>query len=460
MSRRGYPYIPNSDPAVQAEMLKFIGVGSIDELIKQNIPDELLMKGDLQLPQPFEAECNLVRHVSGILEKNRTAEEMPCFLGAGCYNRYVPAMVDEVINRSEFLTAYAGEPYEDHGRFQACFEYESMMAELLDCDVVNVPNYDGAQAAGTALRMATRVTRRDEVLVTAALNPDVLRAVRTYLQPDVELTLVDYDKKTGRADLADLKAKLSGRTAAVLLMNPNFLGIIEEEAERAAELAHGAGALFLVYADPATLGVMKPPFQYGADLACGDIQGLGIHMNYGGGVGGYMAAKDRPEIVREYPSRLFGLAPTSHGEWGFGDVLWERTSFAERDHAKEFVGTHAALWSIGAAVYLASLGPQGMRELGQTILQLCLLARRRLASVPGLTVCPLDGVPFQEFTVRFERKTAAEVNAALLERSILGGYDLSGDFPELGQCMLLCVTERTTEQDIDALASALKDILK
>ena len=231
-------------------------------------------------------------------------------------------------------------------------------------------------------------------------------------------------------------------------------------AERAAELAHGAGALFLVYADPATLGVMKPPFQYGADLACGDIQGLGIHMNYGGGVGGYMAAKDRPEIVREYPSRLFGLAPTSHGEWGFGDVLWERTSFAERDHAKEFVGTHAALWSIGAAVYLASLGPQGMRELGQTILQLCLLARRRLASVPGLTVCPLDGVPFQEFTVRFERKTAAEVNAALLERSILGGYDLSGDFPELGQCMLLCVTERTTEQDIDALASALKDILK
>ena len=458
--KRNYPYIPNSDPAVQAEMLRFIGAGSIDELIGQNIPKELLMKGPLNLPEPYEAECDLARHVSGILNQNRTAEELTCFLGAGCYNRYVPAMVDEVVNRSEFLSAYAGEPYEDHGRFQACFEYESMMAELLDCDVVNVPNYDGAQAAGTTLRMATRITKRDEVLVTAALNPDVLRAVRTYLQPDVKLTLVDYDKKTGRVDVKDLKAKLSAKVAGFLLMNPNFFGIVEEEAEEIAKAAHEAGALFIVYAEPSTLGVMKPPFQYGADLACGDIQALGIHMNYGGGVGGYMAAKDKPEIVREYPSRLFGLAPTSHGEWGFGDVLWERTSFADRDHAKEFVGTHAALWSIGAAVYLASLGPHGMRELGQTILQRCLLARKRLASVPNLTVCPLSGTPFQEFVVRFEGKSVAEVNAALLERGILGGFDLSRDFPELGQCSLLCVTERTTEQDVDTLVKALTEILK
>jgi glycine dehydrogenase subunit 1 len=459
MSKRNYPYIPNSDPAIQAEMLKFIGAKSVDELIEQNIPKDLLMKEPLKLPDPYPAECDLVRHVSSILDKDKTANEMTCFLGAGCYNRYVPAMVDEVVNRSEFLSAYAGEPYEDHGRFQACFEYESMMAELLDCEVVNVPNYDGAQAAGTTLRMATRVTKRDEVLIPATLNPDVAEAVKTYLHPDVKVTTVNYSSETGRMCLKDLKSKLTDKTAAVMVMNPNFFGIVEEESQQIADMAHAAGALFIVYAEPSTLGVMKPPFQYGADLACGDIQGLGIHMNYGGGVGGYMAAKDRPELVREYPSRLFGLAPTSAGEWGFGDVLWNRTSFAVRDHAKEFVGTHAALWSIGAAVYLASLGPQGMKELGTTILQRCALLRRKLAGIPGLTVCPLSGAPFEEFIVRFDKKTVAEVNEALLKKNILGGFDLSASYPELGQCELLCVTERTAPEDMDRLAAALREIL-
>ncbi len=459
MSQRNYPYIPNSDPAIQAEMLRFIGAKSVDELIEQNIPRELLMKEPLKLPEPYEAECDLVRHVSGILDKNSTAGEMTSFLGAGCYNRYVPALVDEVINRSEFLSAYAGEPYEDHGRFQACFEYESMMAELLDCDVVNVPNYDGSQAAGTALRMATRVTKRDEVIIPASLNPDVAAAVKTYLHPDVKVTTVNYSAQSGRVCMKDLREKLTGKTAAVLVMNPNFFGIVEEKSQEIADMAHAAGALLVVYAEPSTLGVMKPPFQYGADIACGDIQGLGIHMNYGGGVGGYMAAKDRPEIVREYPSRLFGLAPTSRGEWGFGDVMWERTSFAVRDRAKEFVGTHAALWSIGAAVYLASLGPKGMRELGKTILQRCLLLRKKLSGIDGLTVCPLDGTPFQEFVVRFEKKTVAEVNAALLKKKILGGFDMTAAYPELGQCALLCVTERTTEDDMDRLAAALSEIL-
>ncbi len=459
MTKRNYPYIPNSDPAIQAEMLDFIGAKSINELIAQNIPDELLMTEPLKLPEPLEAECDLVRHVSGILDKNKTAVELTSFLGAGCYNRYVPSLVDEVIGRSEFLSAYAGEPYEDHGRFQACFEYESMMAELLDCDVVNVPNYDGSQAAGTALRMASRVTRRDEVLIPATLNPDVAAAVKTYLKPDMKVTTVAYDEKTGRISLADLREKLTDKVAAVMLANPNFFGIVEEVARSIADLAHDAGALFVVYAEPSTLGVMKPPFQYGADIACGDIQALGIHMNFGGGVGGFIAAKDRPEIVREYPSRLFGLAPTSHGEWGFGDVMWDRTSFAVRDRAKEFVGTHAALWSIGAAVYLASLGPKGMQELGKTILQRCALLRKKLSEISGLTVCPMSGTPFAEFVVRYEKKSVAEVNASLLKKNIIGGFDLSAAYPELKNCALLCVTERTSEEDMDVLFAALREIL-
>ena len=458
MSNRNYPYIPNSDPAIREEMLRFVGADSVDELIERNIPRELLLKRPMALPRPLTDECGLVCHVSGILNKNVTANETISFLGAGCYNRYVPALVDEVIGRSEFLSAYAGEPYEDHGRFQACFEYESMMAELLDCDVVNVPNYDGSQAAGTALRMATRVTKRDEVLIPATLSPDVTRVVKTYLSPDVCVNTIAYDRASGRLDLNDLKAKLGEKTAAVMIANPNFFGVVEEDAQAVADLAHKAGALFVVYAEPSSLGVMKPPFQYGADLACGDIQALGVHMNYGGGVGGYIGAKDRPEIVSEYPSRLFGLAPTSHGEWGFGDVMWERTSFAVRDHAKEFVGTHAALWSIAAAVYLSSLGPQGMRELGATIAQRTALLRSRLNDIPGVDARPLSGAAWQEFAVRFKNKTVAEVNAALLKKGILGGFDLSAAYPELGQCALYCVSERTTEDDIGALVLALREI--
>lgn len=460
MSRKTYPYIPNSEPNVQKEMLDFIGAASIDELIS-DIPRDIRMKGAMNLPEPFESEADLFRHVSGVLEKNKTAAELRCFIGAGCYNRYVPAVVDEVIGRSEFLTAYAGEPYEDHGRFQALFEYQSMMAELLDFDVCNVPGYDGAQAAGTALRMAARITGRGEVLLPKNINPDILKAVRTYLQPDVKIKFVDYSDKTGRICRDSLKRELSGETAALLLMNPNFFGVIEENAQEIAGLVHEKGALLVAFVEPSTLGLLAPPSRYGADIACGELQPLGIHMNYGGGVAGFIAADDIPEIVGEYPSRLFGIAPTDNGEWGFGDVLWERTSFANRDKAKEFVGTHAALWGIAAGVYLAAMGPQGMRELGEAIVQRLACLKKSLAGIRGIGLDRFSGTPFEEFTVDFNSTgmTVAEINKKLLEKGILGGYDLSRDFPELGQAALYCVTECSTADDIEALAAALGEIL-
>lgn len=460
MSHKMYPYIPNSEPNVQKEMLDFIGVDSIDELIS-DIPHDVRMKGEMKLPEPFEAETDLFRHVSGILDKNKTAEELRCFIGAGCYNRYVPAVVDEVIGRSEFLTAYAGEPYEDHGRFQAMFEYQSMMAELLDFDVCNVPSYDGAQAAGTALRMATRIVNRGEVLLPKNINPDFLKAVKTYLQPDVKIKFVDYNDKTGRICLDSLKKEISEETAAMLVMNPNFFGVIEEDAAEIARLVHEKGALMAAFVEPSTLGVLTPPSRYGADIACGDLQPLGIHMNYGGGVAGFIAVNDIPEIVGEYPSRLFGIAPTDNKEWGFGDVLWERTSFANRDKAKEFVGTHAALWGIAAGVYLASMGPQGMKELGEAVVQRQVSLRKSLAGVRGVVLDRFSGAPFEEFVVDFNTAgmTVAEINKKLLAKGILGGYDLSRDFPELGQAALYCVTERTTAGDIMALTDALNEIL-
>ena len=460
MGKKVYPYIPNSLPEVQDEMLKYIGVDSIEDLIA-DIPEEVRMKGSMKLPEPFTDEAGICRHVSGILNKNRTAGELRCFLGAGCYNRYVPAVVDEVINRSEFLTAYAGEPYEDHGRFHAMFEYQSMMAELLDFDVCNVPNYDGSQACGTALRMAARITKRKEVLIPRNLNPDVLRVVETYLQPDVKISYVDYNAQTGRICLESLKACLTDKAAAVLVMNPNFFGIIEEEANEIADLAHLKGALMVAYVEPSTLGILMPPGRYGADIACGEIQPLGIHMNYGGGVAGFIATSDKPEIVEEYPSRLFGIAPSSEGEWGFGDVLWERTSFANRDSAKEFVGTHAALWGIAAGVYLAAMGPQGMKELGEAILQRRVCLNKALSSVRGVKLDKFSGTPFEEFVADFSGtgKSVAEINEKLLERGILGGYDLGSSFSELEGCMLLCVTEQTTAEDIKALAEALGEIV-
>lgn len=217
----------------------------------------------------------------------------------------------------------------------------------------------------------------------------------------------------------------------------------------------------IAYVEPSTLGVLTPPSRYGADLACGDIQPLGIHMNYGGGVAGFIATDEKPEIIDEYPSRLFGIAPTSEKEWGFGDVLWERTSFANRDGAKEFVGTHAALWGIAAGVYLASMGPQGMKELGEAIVQRQAALRKALSGIKGISLNKFSGTPFEEFVVDFSAsgKSVSEINTKLLEKGILGGYSLEESYPELKGCALYCVTEQTTAEDIKALVSALAEIL-
>jgi glycine dehydrogenase subunit 1 len=454
-----YPYIPNSVPEVQAEMLKSIGAKDIEDFFRC-IPQDLRVKGLLDLPKPFLSEASLKRHVEGILSKNRTSGEMLSFLGGGCWNHYVPAVCDEVNGRSEFLTAYAGEPYEDHGRFQALFEYESLMAELLDVDVVNVPTYDGSQAASTALRMAGRITGRDEILVADTTSRDRLSAIEGYLHPDMKVTLVAHEPATGLVDKADLDAKMTGRTAAVYFENPSYLGFIETRGREIADAAHAKGALCVVYADPSSLGVLTPPSNYGADLTCGDIQPLGIHMFMGGGRGGFIGAPDDVKFIEEYPSRLFGIAPTSHKEWGFGDVAWERTSFAKRENAKEFVGTAAALWGITAAVYLSLMGPEGMRELGEACMARTAYAIRKLGAIKGVRVPAVGGAFFKEFPVNFDGtgRTVEEINKALLGRGILGGHDLSEAFPWLGQSALYAFTEVVTQDDIDTLAEALAEV--
>ncbi|TKJ29337.1 MAG: glycine dehydrogenase (aminomethyl-transferring) [Chloroflexi bacterium B3_Chlor] len=457
-----HPYIPNSVSAVKKQMLKEVGAESVEDFF-EDVPEELRLKKPLDLPPPFLSEHALKRHVEGIVEKNKTCGQYLNFLGAGCYQHHVPAVCDEVNQRGEFLTAYAGEPYDDHGRFQALFEYASMMGELLNMDVVNVPTYDGFQAAATSIRMASRITGRRDVLISRTINPDKLSKIRDYCKPELEIKLVGYDPETGQLDLDHLKAEICATTAAIYLDNPSYLGFIETHGDQISRTAHDHGAICIVGADPISLGVLTPPADYGADIVCGDIQPLGMHMQFGGGQAGFIATRDEERYVMEYPSRLFGIAPTSvSGEYGFGDVAYERTSFAVREEGREWVGTAAALWGITAGVYLALMGPQGMAEIGEGVMCRSRYAMMEMEKVKGVEAPVFQSPHFREFVVNFDGtgKTVEEINRALSARGIFGGKDLSEEFPELGNSALYCVTEVHTKGDIDRLVSALREVVE
>jgi glycine dehydrogenase subunit 1 len=455
-----YPYIPNSVPEIKREMMREVGVNDIMALYEE-IPEHLRFKGKLNMPDAILDEYSIKRHVSDILNKNANCEDNLNFLGAGCAQHFVPAVCDEINGRGEFLTAYVGEAYADHGKWQAFFEYSSLMAELLDMDILSVPLYDGAQAVATSLRMAVRATGRNQVLVPATMNPETAAIARNYVDgpggPQVELVEVGYDPKTGLLDLADLKAKISDGTAAVCIENPTFLGLIESQAEEIGQIARSAGAEFVVACDPISLGVLAPPAQYGATLACGDLHPLGIHLHGGGGQGGFVATHDEMRLINEFKDLMFGLTETvKQGEYGFGEVLFDRTSYGSRDEGKEFTGTSTGLWAITAGVYLALMGPNGMEEVGETIMQRAQYAAKQLSALDGISLA-FGGPFFKEFVVNFDGtgKSVAEINAALLEHGIFGGKDLSADFPAHGQSALYCVTEIMTKADIDKLVGAL-----
>jgi len=456
-----HPYIPNSVPEVKSAMLEEIGVADIEELFA-DIPEHLRFKGDMNLPAALDVEYELKKHVNGILDQNRTCEENISFLGGGCWFHYVPAICDEINQRSEFLTAYAGEPYEDHGRFQSLFEYESLMAELLEMDVVNVPTYDWCQAAATAIRMAGRITGRSQILVTDTISPERMAVILNYCHPVMKIVKVGHDPQTGQIDLVDLNRKIGSGTAGFYFENPSFLGMIEEQGEEIAATLHRNGSLCVVGVDPVSLGILIPPSRYDADIVCGDIQPLGNPMSFGGGQGGFIATRDEEKYVMEFPSRLFGITRTSvEGEYGFGDVAYDRTSFAEREEGKEFVGTHSALCGITAAVYLSLMGPQGMVDLGRTIVQRSHYAAKKLDGIEGIASPRYSSQFFKEFVVDFNgtRRSVAEINASLRSMGIFGGKDLSGEFPELGQCALYCVTEIHSRSHIDRLVQGLEKVL-
>lgn len=461
-----HPYIPNSVPATKDEMLKEIGVRNTEQLYAEMIPERLRLKRSMNLPEALQSELDLRRHVEGILSKNKTCREYLNFLGAGCWQHFVPAVCDEIAGRAEFLTAYAGLGYSDLGKYQSFFEFQSMIGELIGMEVVGVPTYDWGSAAGHAIRMASRMTGRKEVLASRTTSPSRLSIIKNFCQPTampshIDVGIVDYDRKTGMVNLEDLKRKISSRTAAVYFENPSYLGTIEAQSPEICKIAHENGAEAVVGIDPISLGILAPPSDYRADIVCGEVQPLGIHMHCGGGLSGFLACRDELRYVGEHPSFLISITDTEReGEYGFGQAKYDRTSFMVRENAKDWAGTTTGLWSIVSAVYMALMGPKGMKEVGEATIRKSHYAARRISQIKGLKVC--FSTFFKEFVVNFDGtgKKVSKVNKSLLKYGIFGGKDISEEYAELGQSALYCVTEIHRAEDIERLADALAKMVR
>lgn len=461
-----HPWMANTAPGAIEEMLAEIGAGSVEELFAQ-VPADHMRSTPLTMPPQLSSEMELRRDLLSKLTKNQDCEKALSFLGAGCWQHHVPSVVDEIAGRTEFLTNVWGSYQSDHGRNQAWFEYQSMLGELIDMEVVQLPVYSWGCAAGHAMRMAHRLTGRRKVLVPALMDRERLAVIRNYCEPvemasHIDVVEVAGDRATGGLDMDDLNSKLGDDVAAVYIEVPAFLGTIEPNAAAIASAARTAGAETIVGADPISLGVIAPPGAYGADIVVGPVQSLGVHMNAGGGVGGFIASRDEERYVREFNGFLVSIAPTLRdGERGFGLASAHQNSYGMREHGKDWTGNSVYLWAISNAVYMSLLGPQGFREVGELIMARSGAAAARLSAIDGVSVTWPDGF-FREFVVNFDGtgKAVDAINAALRERGIYGGLDLSRDFPDLGQCALYCVTETHSEADIDRLARAVEEAIR
>jgi glycine dehydrogenase subunit 1 len=456
-----HPYIPNSVPEIKERMLKEIGVSSSDELFSC-IPDSIIFRQKLDLP-PSKTEFEIIRNIEKSLSSNKTTKEMLSFLGAGCWPHFIPSVCNEINSRSEFATAYTGDVYTDLGRYQALFEFQSMIGDLVDMDAVGFPLYDWATACGDAARMATIITGRRDILVPESMSAQRRAVIEAHCGAVAEIKSVPFNSDSGLLDLDQLRKMVSTDTAAVYIENPTYLGYIESEAESIGDIAHEKDALFLVGVEPLSLGLLKPPGAYGADIVCGEGQPLGMPMAFGGALMGFLAFRDEEDYVAASGNRLITLTTTQQeGELGFAYIMPHRTMFCARDQAPSFTGTASVLWAITAAVYLSLLGPKGIKELAQVIMEKSHYAMIKLSEIPGVQAPVFDAVHFKEFTVGFRKaKTSvSDVNKALLQKGIQGGKDISKEVPGIGETSLYCVTEIHSQEDIDRLALTLEEVLR
>lgn len=432
----------------RAEMLKAIGVPDIDTLFEQ-IPEEARLGRDLNLP-PGLAEQDVVSLCAGMAGRNKSFYDLTCFLGAGAYDHYIPAVVDSVISRSEFLTAYTPyQPEVSQGVLQSIFEYQSLIAALTEMDVSNASLYDGATAIGEAVIMAMSINSRKKAIVSSAVHPNYRQVLRTYVT-GLGIEVAEATYAAGVTDVGQLKNQLDESVSCVVVQYPNFFGSTEP-LQTLADAAHAVGALLIVSVDPISLGLLTPPGAYGADIVVGEGQPLGVPAGFGGPFLGLFAC--RKEFMWKMPGRVVGETMDADGNRAFTLTLQTREQHIRREKATSNICTNQALIALAATVYLSALGKNGLRQVAELSFQKAHYAQQEISGRAGYSI-PWQVPFFKEFVIKCD-KPVAEINEKLLENGILGGLDLGRYYPELENHILLCVTERRRKDEIDRLVELL-----
>jgi glycine dehydrogenase subunit 1 len=428
-------------------MLEAIGVASVDELFR-DIPERVRFRGELAL-EPALPESELVAHLEELAARNvHTGQELS-FLGAGIYDHYVPAIVDAILARGEFLTAYTPyQPEMSQGVLQAIFEYQTAICELTGMDVSNASGYDGTTVAADACFVAKHATGRSKVVLAEALNPQVRQVVKTYA-PGFGLEVVEVTHREGTTDPDELR-KAAEDAACIIFQQPNFFGCLES-APDLADAAKEAGALAVAHVDPVSLGVLEAPGAYGCDLAIGEGQAAGNYQSYGGPHYGFIAM--RSDYIRRMPGRIVGETTDIAGERGYVLTLQTREQHIRREKATSNITTNQTLLALAGLIHLSWLGPQGLREVGETCMALAEYAKERL----GLSLLFPEQTTFKEFAIRIGRP-ADEAIAAARAQGVHPGYALRRDYAGMEDALLVCVTEKKTVEDVDRLAEVLAEV--
>ena len=431
------PFIPNTDDD-RAAMLATVGAAAVEDLFG-DIPERFRHPG-LALPAPVP-EMELRAEMTALAQRNFHADEHPSFLGAGVYHHFCPAVVAPLVTRGEFLTSYTPyQPEVSQGTLQGTFEFQTLTAQLFGMEVSNAGMYDGASSLAEAALMACRVTKRARVAVLDTVNPHYVETIRFYAQPQgVEVY-----------ETSPASPELQPETACLISQYPNFFGAFEDS-QAFSDLAHEHGALAVMSCDPTTLAMYKPPGAFGADIATGEGQALGIPPSFGGPYVGIFTC--RQEFIRQLPGRIAGRTMDTEGRTGYVLTLQPREQHIRREHATSNICTSTALIGLWATMYLSLMGKRGLRHVAELCYQKAHYAASRIAELPGYSL-PLNAPFFQEFVVACP-KPAAEVSAALEQRGIIGGLDVGDRYPN---GMLLCVTEVNTRAQIDRLVDALAEI--
>lgn len=442
-------YLPMTEDD-KKQMLDVIGVESIEELFS-DVPERVRFQGDLRV-KPAKAESALLKELSELARKNANTKEYASFLGAGVYDHYVPVIVDHVISRSEFYTAYT--PYQpeiSQGELQAIFEFQTMICELTGLDVANSSMYDGGTALAEAAMLAAGHTRKKKIVVSKAVHPEARDVLKTYAAGQ-NLQVVEIGYKDGVTNLAALESEMNEDVACVVVQYPNFLGQVEKLAD-IEKIVHQHKGLFIVSSNPLALGVLTPPGKFGADIVIGDAQPFGIPAQFGGPHCGYFATTKA--LMRKIPGRLVGQTTDVDGKRGFVLTLQAREQHIRRDKATSNICSNQALNALAAAVAMTALGKQGVKEMALQNISKAQYAKKQFEK-SGFTVV-FSGPAFNEIVVNCKR-SVKEVNEALMRCKIIGGYDLGKYDEELVNHMLVAITELRTKEEIDMLVKEMGDM--